>query len=78
MEIDKHKEAKEMTINTLQKVFTPGQIKRLMSPNNIRTKWSSEDIILAIALRSLSPKTYRYLKNIKKSHCHVWQRYEIG
>lgn len=37
----------------------------LMSPKS-RVRWSSEDIMSAIALRSLSPKAYRYLRNIKK------------
>lgn len=26
--------------------------------------WSSEDIINAISLRSISPKSYRYLRNV--------------
>ncbi|CAL1680931.1 unnamed protein product [Lasius platythorax] len=33
---------------------------------NSRIKWSAEDITSAIALRSISPKAYRYLRNIKK------------
>lgn len=37
-----------------------------MSSHNARIKWSSEDIISAIALRSLSPKAYTYLRNVKK------------
>lgn len=37
-----------------------------MSSLNIRIKWSSEDIISAIALRSLSPKAYTYLRSVKK------------
>ncbi|XP_018403174.1 PREDICTED: uncharacterized protein LOC108780084 [Cyphomyrmex costatus] len=53
-------------INALSKICTPGQIRRLTSPHNVRTKWSSEDIVSAIALRSLSPKAYRYLRNVKK------------
>ncbi|XP_025156702.1 uncharacterized protein LOC109503694 [Harpegnathos saltator] len=65
MEIDKRKEANKIVINTLRKVLTLGQVKSIMSPNNIRKKWLSEDIS-AIALRSLSPKAYRYLRNIKK------------
>lgn len=64
--IDKQKEAEKITANTLHKVFTPGQIKMLMSPNVTRIKWSSEDITSTIALRSLSPKTYRYLRNVRK------------
>lgn len=65
MENETRKEVDKAT-NALQKICTPGQIKRLMSShNNVRTKWSSEDIISAIALRSLSPKAYRYFRNVK-------------
>lgn len=62
----KQKEAEEIAVNVLRKVFTPGQIKKLMSPNDVRIRWSSEDITSAIALRSLSAKTYRYLRDVKK------------
>lgn len=38
-----------------------------MSPNpGIRIQWSAEDITSAIALRSISPKAYRYLRNVRK------------
>lgn len=64
--VDNGKDA-EVPIHVLQKVFTAGQIKLLMSLNtNSRIKWSAEDIRSAIALRSISPKAYRYLRNIKK------------
>ena len=67
MEIEKQNEAKKIATYALKKVFTPGQIKMLLSPkDNIRIKWSSEDITSAISLRSLSPKAYRYLREIKK------------
>lgn len=47
----------------LEKMFTPGQIRMLLnSSKNI--KWSSEDIASAISLQSVSPKAYRYLKNV--------------
>lgn len=45
----------------LFKIFTPGQVKSILS-NNKRVKWSSEDIASAITLRSVSPKAYRYLR----------------
>nr|XP_012218088.1 PREDICTED: uncharacterized protein LOC105669613 [Linepithema humile] len=65
--IDKQKEAKKIAANALHKVFTPGQIKMLLSSNVTRIKWSSKDIMSAIALlRSLSSKAYRYLRNVKK------------
>lgn len=63
---DKEKDDK-VPIHVLQKVFTAGQIKLLMSSNtNTRIKWSAEDITSAIALRSISPKAYRYLRNVKE------------
>lgn len=55
-EIEKVKETQKIAIDALHKFFTPGQIKILMSTNSTRIKWLSEDIISAIALRSLSPK----------------------
>ncbi|KAL6416868.1 hypothetical protein ACFW04_014787 [Cataglyphis niger] len=41
--LGKHNEAEKIAANTLKKVFTPGQIKMLMSPNN-KMKLSSDDI----------------------------------
>lgn len=66
MERNIQKKAEDIAVNALRKVFTPGQIRSLMSSRNIRIKWSSEDIISAIALRSLSPKAYTYLRSVKK------------
>lgn len=59
------KKAEEIATNTLRKVFTPGQIAILMSSTTSRVRWSAEDIMSAISLRSLSPKAYKYLKNVK-------------
>lgn len=50
----------------LRKICTPGQIARLTSSTNSRKRWSPEDIVSAISLRALSPKAYRYLRNIMK------------
>lgn len=50
----------------LKQVFTPGQIKILLNPQKKRAVWSSEDIASAISLRSVSPKAYRYLRNVTK------------
>lgn len=61
---DMKMEAESIAVNILGKVFTPGQIKVLMSTKN-RIKWSSEDIMSAISLRPVSPKAYRYLRNVK-------------
>lgn len=66
MTMDNEKNVK-VPVHVLEKVFTPGQIKLLMSSNtNTRIKWCAEDITSAIALRSISPKAYRYLRHIKK------------
>lgn len=46
----------------LSTVFSPGQIKVLISKKK-KIKWSHEDICCAIALRSVSAKAYRYLRN---------------
>ncbi|XP_029659320.1 uncharacterized protein LOC115233174 [Formica exsecta] len=50
----------------LHAVFTPGQVKKLMAPNAKRIKWSADDISSAIAVRSLSGKTYKYLREVKQ------------
>ena len=63
---NKQKEAEEIAIKAMQNIFTPGQIKRLMFPTKKRARWSPENIMSAISLRSLSPKAYRYLRNVKK------------
>lgn len=46
----------------LKKIFTPKQIDLLLHEKKSKVKWSIEDIASAIALRSLSPKAYRYLR----------------
>jgi hypothetical protein len=45
----------------LEKLLTAGQIKKLMKPDNQTVHWSANDIAVAISLRSVSSKTYRYL-----------------
>lgn len=60
-----HKEAEAIATNALRKVFTPGQISMLLSTSS-RVQWSSEDIMSAISLRSLSPKAYKYLRKVKR------------
>lgn len=64
MTINKQKKAEAIVVNVLQKVFTSGQIKMLMSSKKSNIKWSPEDIISAISLRSVSPKAYRYLREV--------------
>lgn len=57
-------EVKEQSFLTnLQKILTPGQIKKIENPLSKKILWTSEDISAAISLRSVSPKAYRYLRN---------------
>jgi hypothetical protein len=46
----------------LGRVFTPGQMKKLMNPEKKSIKWCPEDISSAISFRSVTPKGYRYLR----------------
>ncbi|VEN43569.1 unnamed protein product [Callosobruchus maculatus] len=56
-------DSKERNIkDSLQKIFSPGQIKRLLNPEKKFSRWSPEDIASAISLRSVSPKAYKYLR----------------
>ena len=48
-------------VETLKTIFTPGQIKKLVTQTK-RIQWSAEDIASAISLRSISPKAYKYLR----------------
>lgn len=66
MTTDRQKQTDTIPIKVLRKVFIPGQIAKLTSSTNKRIQWSPEDIISAIGLRALSPKAYRYFKNVKK------------
>lgn len=51
-------------LENLERIFTPGQIRRLYKSNKkSRVRWSAEDIAAAIALRSVSPKCYHHLRN---------------
>ncbi|XP_025992264.2 THAP domain-containing protein 2 [Solenopsis invicta] len=54
------------TRNVLTQVFTPGQIEVLMNPIKNRVIWSSEDITNALSLHRVSPKAYRYLRDVLK------------
>jgi predicted RNase H-like nuclease (RuvC/YqgF family) len=38
------------------KIFTSGQMKKIMDPNCKRIRWSSDDIASAMSLRSVSKK----------------------
>ncbi|OXU22508.1 hypothetical protein TSAR_006378 [Trichomalopsis sarcophagae] len=57
-------QVKEKVYEILQPIFTIGQIKKLLNlkVNEKSIKWNSDDIATAIALRSVTPKGYRYLR----------------
>lgn len=59
------KNAETKASDILRMVFTPGQVKKLMSPSNNRIMWSAEDISSAIALWSVSARAYNYLRDVK-------------
>lgn len=48
---------------SLEKIFTPGQVRKLLKRENTNVRWNPEDIASAISLRSVSPKAYRYLRS---------------
>ena len=58
----KTKRGKSIIEGILSKVFTPTQVKCLITGNYAR-KWASEDIASAIALRAHSRKAYVYLRD---------------
>lgn len=68
MKKNEQRVGQDIATGILHAVFTPGQVKKLMAPggNCKRIKWSADDISSAIALRSLSGKTYKYLREVKQ------------
>jgi len=60
---DKELMEKKMT-ELLGQMFSPEQIRMILNPSLRKIKWSSEDIARAIFLRCISPKAYRYMKNV--------------
>lgn len=66
MKKNEQRVGQDTAADILHAVFTPGQVKKLMAPNAKRIKWSADDISSAIALRSLSGKTYKYLRELKQ------------
>ncbi|XP_018375872.1 PREDICTED: uncharacterized protein LOC108769405 [Trachymyrmex cornetzi] len=63
---ERKKQMEQHTREVLSQIFTPGQIKVLMNRTKKRVVWLSEDIANAISLRCVSPKAYRYLRNVLK------------
>lgn len=56
------KEIEKKVHEILSPIFTSGQIKKLLHPNKKKIIWSRHDIANAIALRSVSPKCYRFMR----------------
>ena len=52
---------KKVLVNKLSKTFTPSQIDRLLEIGK-QSQWSEDDIARGITLRSLSGKSYKYLR----------------
>lgn len=67
MKRDMQKSAEKTATNILRTVFTPGQVKKLISPSRSRRiVWTLEDVRSAIALRSVSSKAYVFLREVQK------------
>lgn len=45
--------------SSVQKIFTPGQIRKLYDPCNKIVHWDVKDIAHAIALHAAGPRAYR-------------------
>lgn len=65
-DLEKNREAEQRTATILNSIFTPGQVTKLFAGKGKRITWSAEDISSAIALRSLSGRTYKYLREVKQ------------
>ena len=65
MEQNIHKSGEKIAADILHTVFTPGQVKKIVSAKS-RIKWTIEDITSAIALRSVSATAYNYLCKVQK------------
>lgn len=57
----KNEEFEQKFNEKLSTIFTPTQIKILLTKNKHVAKWTNNDISSAISLRSISPKAYRFL-----------------
>ncbi|XP_015521062.1 uncharacterized protein LOC107225198 [Neodiprion lecontei] len=60
-EKDIEEQVRDKILQLLDPIFTPGQIKRLLRPNQTKVMWSLEDIASAIEFHSISSKGYKYL-----------------
>jgi len=76
MQKDMHKMAQKMAEDILRTVFTPGQMKRLISQQQ-RVQWSTEDITSAIFIRLAQRLTSFCVKN-EKFLCRALQLYGNG
>ena len=61
----KRKQIRAKVYEILGPIFTEGQIRKLLHPGQNRVMWSTDDISTAIALRSVSPKGYAFLRRKK-------------
>ncbi|XP_039301814.1 uncharacterized protein LOC113005547 [Solenopsis invicta] len=61
---EKNKLVERKMYELLGKMFSPGQIRMILNPSLQKMKWSSQDIAHAISLKCVSPKAYRYLKDV--------------
>lgn len=66
MKQDIQNSGKKIAADILHTIFTPGQVKKIISANESRIKWTIEDITSAIALRSVSARAYNYLREVLK------------
>jgi len=51
----------------LSDIFSPTQIDLILHPKKKVYKWLPSDIASAISLRSISPRTYTFLRETKKT-----------
>lgn len=58
-------EVKTKVDNILKPFFTETQIDVIVNNRKTVKHWPKEDIASTMTLRSMSPKCYRYLKNVK-------------
>src|SRR5580765_2930495 len=66
MKQDVNNSGKKIATDMLHTIFISGQVKKIISANKSRIKWTIEDITSAIALRSVSARAYNYLRGVKK------------
>lgn len=66
MKKNAQKHGEKIATDILRRIFTSGQVKKLMSPINRRIAWTIKDIRSPVALRFVSSKAYVYLRKVQK------------